>query len=420
MIEFQRGWHLKRFFTAFLWAVFWVGSCLAVIEFFYGPGEVFGQAHIGLLGGLSAIFCVAVPVSLGFFLARLLGLFRWRRRLQKQLRRYLRPEETGDPIPLLEKDLKCRLFGVTEIFLGREWVVFPGQVMKRDAIVGIYFTELSRFSLSQRLRITLVDDTGELISYEAPKGDGPACYDFLLATHPWVSRGDFREYTFFLQKEGDHPDWRKLRTPAKTTYLGVSRWDRNPILEENTISGQYERWLLASYAPYIAADPYLHGDFDHTGGWERTTLQERIAKSILRDPWDVTSKEELLDTVEHLMTTGQLSRDGWQLGRATMVLGLGYIAGYLTRRELLQSSLPVGEAIQKVFGSWQELHKSYLKSYESWAKGAKSRGLRRRAYEELLKDPASLLNTVPFRLDLQGRCRETLGAFPEEPTEAKP
>ena len=39
-------------------------------------------------------------------------------------------------------------------------------------------------------------------------------------------------------------------------------------------------------------------------------------------------------------------RDGWQLGRAAMVLGFGYIAGLLTRQELLTHSAPVAEAIQ--------------------------------------------------------------------------
>lgn len=401
-----RPWFLRRFVSALLWAAVWCGGGIAAIEFFYGPGTGFAQTHPYLMGGLTAVFLVAAPVSLGFFLARLLTLFRWRGRLRKQIRRYLSPEETRDPLALVETDLKCQLFGVSEILLGRDWVVFPGQAMKRDAIVGVYTTDLSRFSLSKRTRITLVDEAGELISYESRPGSAGAEADFLRATHPDAARGDFREYTFFLQKEGDRPDRRKLRTPAKTTYLGVSKWDRNPILEENPISGRYERWLLASYAPYILADPYRHGDFDHAGGWERTVLQERIARFVLDDPWEVRNKEELLETVEHLVTTGEQLRDGWQLGRATMVLGFGYIAGYLTRRELLVFSLPAGEAIQRTFSGWEELHESYLKSYEEWSKKYKSRNLRRQAYEGLIRDPASILNTTPFGMDLRAACRE--------------
>ena len=164
--------------------------------------------------------------------------------------------------------------------------------------------------------------------------------------------------------------------------------------------------MLASYAPYILADPYRHGDLDHAGGWERTVLQERIARFVLDDPWEVKSKAQLLETVEHLVTTGEQLRDGWQLGRATMVLGLGYIAGYLTRRELLEYSLPAGEAIQRTFSGWEELHESYLKSYEEWSKKYKSRKLRRQAYEGLIRDPASILNTTPFGMDLQAACRE--------------
>ena len=286
--------------------------------------------------------------------------------------------------------------------------------MKRDAIVGIYTTRLARFSLSNKLRITLVDEAGEQISYEGPAKDAEAEADFLMATHPNVARGDYREYTFFLRKEGEDPDRRKLRAPAKTSFLGVSGWDRNPVLEENPVSCPYEKWLLASYAPYILADPYRHGDFDHAGGWERTTLQQHLAQYVLDDAWEVKDKEELLETVEHLVTTGELSRDGWQLGRATMVLGFGYIAGYLTRRELLVFSLPAGEAIQRAFSGWGELHESYLESYEQWAKGYKSTGLRRKAYEWLKKEPGSILNTTPFGMDLRAGCREAVAFCPAE------
>ena len=52
--------------------------------------------------------------------------------------------------------------------------------------------------------------------------------------------------------------------------------------------------------------------------------------------------QELLETVEHLVTTGEQLRDGWQLGRATMVLGFGYIAGYLTRRNCWSFPSPPG------------------------------------------------------------------------------
>lgn len=406
----HRSWRVRRFLAALFWALVWCGGGLAAIQVFYGPETA--QAHPYLLGGFTAVFLVAAPVSLGFLLARLFGLFLWRGRLKKQIRRYLPPEEDRDPAALVEKDLKCRLFGVSEILLGRDWVVFPGgQAMKRDAVVGIYTTRLARSAI----RITLVDEAGEQISYESPAKDAEAEADFLRAVHPDAARGDYREYTFFLRKEGENPDRRKLRTPAKASFLGVSRWDRNPILEENPVACGYERWLLASYAPYILADPYRHGDLDHAGGWERTTLQQRLARYVLDDPWEVKNKAQLLETAEHLVTTGEQLRDGWQLGRATMVLGFGYIAGYLTRRELLEYSLPAGEAIQRTFSGWEGLHESYLESYERWAKGyRKSRRMRREAYERLKREPGSILNTTPFDMNLRAGCREALAGLPQE------
>lgn len=403
-------WYLKRFLRCLAWTVLWCGLALGAIEFFYGPGADFASAQPYLMGGISAVLVVAVLVSLGFFLGGFFSLLGWKGRLKKQIRRYLSPEEPRDPIQVVEEDLKCRLFGISEIFLGREWVTFPGQAMKRDAIVGIYFTELSRSSSSKKMRITLVDEKGEQISYEDTPSGGPADYNFLVTMHPWAAHGDYREYTFFLRKEGDQPDRRKLRRPQTPYQLGVSRWDRSPVLEANPIEWEYERWLLASYAPYIVGDPYRHGDFDHVGGWERTALQQKIAeKDILEEMWEVTDKEELLSTVGYLTGTGKERRDGWQLGRGMMVLAFGYIAGYLTRWELLWYSLQVGEAIQQTFSGWKELHESYLKSYEEWAKDYKrSVGLRRKGYEALMKDPGSILNTVPFGMNLQGRCREAL------------
>ena len=68
--------------------------------------------------------------------------------------------------------------------------------------------------------------------------------------------------------------------------------------------------------------------------------------------------------------------------------------------------LPAGEAIQRTFSGWEELHESYLKSYEEWSKKYKSRNLRRQAYEGLIRDPASILNTTPFGMDLRAACRE--------------
>lgn len=404
----QRGWRLRRFLTAFFWAVVWCGGGLAAIEYFYGPGA---SSSFYLMGGAAAVFLVAVPVSLGFLLAAFLGLLCWRGRLKKQIRRYLSPEESRDPIRVVESDLKCRLYGVSDILLGKDWVVVPGGAMKRDALVGIYYTNLDRypFPFRKKVRLTLVDEAGEMISCLTPWKDGPVYYHYLKTVHPWVSQGDFREYTFFLRKEGEQPDRRKLRQPTPPAPRGVSRWDRSPILEENPVVWEYERWLLASYAPYIAADPYRHGDFDHLGGWERTVLQQDIAREILSEMWEVSGKEELLDTVEHLVVTGRMGRDGWQLGRATMVLGFGYTAGYINREELLMASLPAGEAIQEVFSSWQELHEDYLKSYEQWSTGYKSNHLRREACKALLLDPGSILNTVAFRLDLPGRCREAVG-----------
>lgn len=404
--KLHRAYFLRRFLLAQAWAILWLGLSWWTIEFFYGPGEAFANDHPFLLGGLTAVFLVAVPVSLGFFLARLISLLSWKGRLRKSVLRYLPAGEDRDPLEILNADRLRQLYDVSEILMGRDWVVFPGAAMRRDSIVGIFYRDLSRISTAKRIRITLVDDTGRDISYEGPLKQGADDHFLLMTMHTWATYGDERQLIAFRQKEGEDPDYRKLRIPIKPTSLGLSRWDRSPILEDNTVASEYERWLLAAYAPYIATE--IDGDFDFAGGWERTLIQEKRSKDMLADSWDIHSKEELLDTVEHLVVTGRMGHDGWQLGRAPMVLGSGYIAGYLTRKELLEYSLPAAKAIQETFRSWEELHDSYMASYDQWSQHRRSQWLRHRAYEALKRDPASPLNTVPFQLELSGRYQEAV------------
>lgn len=421
IIREQRRYFAGGLLSAALWTAGTWALCLGAIEYFYGPGEAFSKAHPILMGGLTAVLMVAFFVTTGWFLARLAALLLFPARLKRSAARYLRPDQAGEALEVLSGGIRQRLYGVLDIWMGEEWLVFPGKAMKRDAIVGIYREDLSRRYLSKKTRYTVVDQEGEEMAVEgAGEFFVDFAYGYLLNSHATISWGDRRELTAFRLREQQQGevDYRKLRRPPEDqpTALGVCKWDQSPILEDNLVRSQYEKWLLAAYAPYIAGGTHIDGDFRYAGGYPFTKRQQRLAINILKDPWDIHGTGTLIQTLNHLLSTGRAGRDGWQLGRAMMVLGYGYIAGYIPRWQLLDYSCSVAKAIQGSFSSWKELHDSYMFSYLRWSRDRECKKVRTRAYRQLLDDPGSILNTVPFGLDIDAAFQEALaavGGYPE-------
>lgn len=406
-----RAYYSRRLLKSLFWAAFWLVLWLAAIEFFYGPGaELWAGIWDGatyLVGMACGVWLMGILVSFGCLIARLIGFVCCTGSLRRSMKRYL-PEGTDlrNPYELLNQDIRCRLQEGADIYLGCDWVLFAGQAMKRDDVAGVFVEDLSKRYLSRKHRLQLVDDKGRGMYIDLSRKQSPLyIYGRLIDLHPRGIHGDARARegvgaisAFQLSQ--------KVRREEPEAPLGFSRWDKSPILEENPLRFDYERWLLASYSLYIAGDPYHNGDFSRVGGYERTVYQRTIAREVLEDPWEVKNKTELLDTVRHLITTGRARRDGWQLGRAPMVLGFGYIAELITREELLEYSLDAALAIQQTFSGWQALFDSYLESYAAWVKSKPVADRRRRVLRELLRDPASPLNTVPFQADLPALYRE--------------
>lgn len=422
LIREQRACFVRRFLVTAAWTAAIYAVTLGTIEFFYGPGIAFSDGHPYLMGGISAVLMVALLVATGYFIGGLVDLLRFPARLKKSAARYL-PEGRKEEVPeLLEKDIRRQWYNrVLALWMGEEWLVFPGQAMKRDAIVGIYQEDFSRRYFSKKMRLTVVDENGEEMSITGPKDAIDHTYGYLINSHATISWGDKRELTAFRLREqsqnGDQVDHRKLRRPPyeELTDLGVCKWDQSPILEDNRILSRYERWLLAAYAPYIAGGSHFDGDFDHAGGYPCTKRQRRLAIQILKDPWDIHGTGTLIHTLNHLLVTGKEGRDGWQLGRAMMVLGYGYIAGYIARWQLLDYSLPVARAIQQCFPDWKGLHDTYMSSFRRWCKEGDIRRARELAYRELLRDPQSILNTVPFNLNLESAQEEAINLIGGRP-----
>lgn len=415
-----RAYYRKKLLTSLTWSVLCLAAWLGSIEAFYGPGETvwteLWENVPYLLGAACAVVAMGILVSFGYLIARLCAFLGYTGSLRRSMGRYL-PEGTTlkDPWRILEGDIRCRLLESVDIYLGCDWILFAGRAMRRDAVAGIFREDLSQRYLSRKVRLQLVDDNGRSISLDLSRRQAPLyVYGRLVDLHPRAVRGDARA------REGigaisAYQLSRKVRQEEVDAPLGLSRWDKSPILEENHVCCDYERWLLASYSLYVAADPYHNGDFAYAGGFERTVYQRTIAREVLEDPWEIKTRAELLDTVRHLIETGRARKDGWQLGRAPMVLGFGYTAELISRAEMLQYSLDAALAIQQTFSGWQALFDSYLESYAAWVKSKPVAARRRQVYRELLKNPASPLNTTPFQADLPALFREAMEDFDGTP-----
>lgn len=405
-----RAYYGKRLLTSLSWCVLWLAAWTAAVSFFYGPGEALVERAAYLIGGLSAVGLVGLLVSFGYLLARLVGFFCFTGGLRRSMRQYL-PEGTDlrDPYGPLGEDIRCRLFERADIYLGSEWILFGGRAMRRDDVAGIFYNDLSQRFLSKKSRIQLWDLQGRAIEITlSPKQSPDICYNYLLRMHPRTVCGDSaaREGVGAISA---YRLSRKVLQDAPDAPLGFSRWDKSPVLEENPVRWDYERWLLASYCLYIAGDPYYCGDFSRVGGYERTVRQRDTAREVLESPWEIRDREELLSTAAHLIETGRLRRSGWQLGRAPMVLAFGYLAEMITYAELMRYSLDAALAIQQTFSGWEELLDSYMESFAAWARDPRAVAYRRHLYQEMRRDPRSLLHTIPFQADLPALYREACG-----------
>ena len=180
-----------------------------------------------------------------------------------------------------------------------------------------------------------------------------------------------------------------------------------------------ERWITGSYAIWGQFFAQLGRREDgkrdiearrgpiRIGGQPMDERGQRFTRETLKDSWDISGKEELLETVEY-MSRGpgfdrcatQASR-AWQLCRSMQLLGMCFTAGWYSREEMITRSCQVGKRMQEYFSSWGELCESFLEGYYGWLKrdygvDQAQKGLweRKEIYQELQARPDS-----PYRLN---------------------
>lgn len=175
--------------------------------------------------------------------------------------------------------------------------------------------------------------------------------------------------------------------------------DGTPIIEDNRIKNDYERWLVGTYAIWSYC---FSRSLRYAGGFPRTEANRYGFKQALKIQWQITERDHLLDNIFHQTFVGSKndpSFSAWNLTRANSLCAMGYLTNLISRDEMLQiSSLP-SQFIQENFSSWEELGTSYLAGYENWRRGEGDRAIskdirqRRKAFLELKQ-----LKKSPWRL----------------------
>ena len=91
----------------------------------------------------------------------------------------------------------------------------------------------------------------------------------------------------------------------------------------------------------------------------------------------------LLDTASHT----EKEKDAWDYCRAAQLLGMFYIAGYMTREEMMKEAHKAAEVMKANYNSWEELCESYIAGYAEWVGDENAVAQRRAVYEKLKSIP---------------------------------
>lgn len=367
-------------------------------------------------GALCAIGLLGLLAMVLFSLLDLSSLLLAESQTKRSMTPYLEDgDDLGDPYRILDGDLFKDLG--RGIFLGDQWLVFRNQAMKRNSIVGVFFQRHFKRGFST---LTVVDESGRQMQAAYSDRDGNL-FDELSQRQPGAASGNVSKLLEWKEKAGEIPAGQEREVygtlRSRDFAKDAAEEDHSAVLEDNLLRNNFERWLLATYALYVEDDP--DGDFAYAGGYRRTESQRDKMVEVLKSPWEVLNREELLMTASEMMKCdANHPARAWQYCRATMILAFGYIAGMITREEMLISSYPVAMIIQKSFHNWTEMCESHMIGFENWVKRT-SEGKdelsiikRRNAYYRLLNRPDNVLK-FPFGANLDALYQEAVGG-PQE------
>lgn len=138
------------------------------------------------------------------------------------------------------------------------------------------------------------------------------------------------------------------------------------IAENSVIKTDGERWIADTYALWAE---HMGGSWRCIGGYQKNEDNAEMLLNIMEQDWGITNPENGMETVNRLIgkkNHHNPATDGWDYCRATQLLGLFYLVGFIDRRTLTDFNCTVGKIMQEQFHSWKELCESYLRGCEAW------------------------------------------------------
>lgn len=218
----------------------------------------------------------------------------------------------------------------------------------------------------------LSDQDRAILAREAPQLTTADYYVDMMATK-WtlMTQEDFvRQYGIYCQ----------LGTLVVVMALWALGKKISWILAEDTKpKNDLELWLTGTYAIWgqfytilAMGLPYAKTHTIHIGGCPRVVGAKRLMKETLKDSWDITDYNGILETVEYmsrgpgLFHCADQGGRAWELCRSMQLLGCAYLVGWCDRKELIRRSCEVGVIMQQYFHSWEELCQGFLDGYTAW------------------------------------------------------
>lgn len=332
--------------------------------------------------------------------------------------------EAGGEIPVAESIADMEKFGTFTF-------ITSGTVLKYDTVrsgENIYhritlpsgekvIAHINKKALLETNRIGVYRlPAGEWREWEAPE-EIMVFEDYLTVTDHYVDMyGDYvpvlseEDYGIGLGRMASA--WIFIIVILLYRVIGVRRWrfapaffwKRDPLLPRNDL----ECWCASSFAIWAHSFPMLEGWPLITGVHGNKKAVDNFRNVALGEQWDIKNRQDGLETVHELVEkhAGRFDTEypGWDLCRATQLLGMMYLVKMIDREELDREFSAAGKVIQQQFHSWDDMAESYLGGYGAWldrigSNGAQGMAIRRNIFEKLKANPDGPYS-VPFRTDL--------------------
>ena len=133
---------------------------------------------------------------------------------------------------------------------------------------------------------------------------------------------------------------------------------RDPALPRNEL----ELWAVSTYALWAESFSDLEG-WPIVGGLRKNPTNTRVMLALLEKDWGIKTLQDGLKRVDTLLNQQDSSRadSAWDECRAVQLLGMFYVAGWMTRDGMDERTSRACRVLQSKYHSWDALFESYLK-----------------------------------------------------------